>query len=67
MLHKVLIALFAVSFVVLGWLGAQSGSDTQKLVAQILTGYYFAFFILMPIWSAMGQTKAVPERVTTHD
>ncbi|MBP6627193.1 MAG: cytochrome bc complex cytochrome b subunit [Arenimonas sp.] len=67
MLHKVLIALFAVSFVVLGWLGAQSGSDTQKLVAQVLTGYYFAFFILMPVWSAMGQTKAVPERVTTHD
>jgi ubiquinol-cytochrome c reductase cytochrome b subunit len=67
LLHKVLIALFAVSFLVLGWLGAQSGSDTQKLVAQILTGYYFAFFLLMPIWSAMGQTKAVPERVTTHD
>ncbi len=67
MLHKVLIAIFAVSFVVLGWLGAQSGSDTQKLVAQILTAYYFAFFLTMPIWSAMGQPKAVPERVTTHD
>ena len=51
----------------LGWLGAQSGSDTQKLVAQILTAYYFAFFLTMPIWSAMGQPKAVPERVTTHD
>jgi ubiquinol-cytochrome c reductase cytochrome b subunit len=67
MLHKILIAIFAVGFVVLGWLGAQSGSDTQKLVAQILTAYYFAFFILMPFWSAMGQTKAVPERVPEHD
>ena len=67
LLHKVLIAIFAVGFVILGWLGAQSGSDTQKLVAQILTAYYFAFFILMPFWSAMGQTKEVPERVTTHD
>ncbi len=67
MLHKILIAIFAVSFVILGWLGAQSGSDAQKLVAQILTTYYFAFFILMPFWSAMGQTKAVPERVPEHD
>ncbi|WP_339828327.1 cytochrome bc complex cytochrome b subunit [uncultured Arenimonas sp.] len=67
MLHKVLITLFCISFVVLGWLGAQSGSNLQKLVAQILTAYYFAFFILMPFWSAMGQTKAVPERVPSHD
>jgi ubiquinol-cytochrome c reductase cytochrome b subunit len=67
MLHKVLVGIFAVSFVVLGWLGAQSGSDLQKLVAQILTFYYFAFFITMPLWSAMGETKPVPERVTTHD
>ena len=67
MLHKILIAIFAVAFVILGWLGAQAGSDAQKLVAQILTAYYFAFFLLMPIWSAMGQTKVVPERVTTHD
>src|SRR5690606_24692805 len=58
MLHKLLIAVFAVGFVVLGWLGAQSGSDTQKLVAQVLTGYYFLFFILMPFWSRMGQFKA---------
>jgi len=67
MLHKLLIAIFAVGFVVLGWLGSQSGSDLQKLTAQILTGYYFLFFILMPFWSRMGQFKAVPERVTTHD
>ncbi len=67
LLHKVLIAIFCVSFVILGWLGAQSGSDTQKLVAQVLTGYYFLFFFSMPFWSAMGQPKAVPERVTTHD
>jgi ubiquinol-cytochrome c reductase cytochrome b subunit len=67
MLHKLLIAIFAVSFIVLGWLGSQSGSDLQKLVAQILTAYYFGFFILMPFWSRMGQTKAVPERVPSHD
>jgi ubiquinol-cytochrome c reductase cytochrome b subunit len=53
--------------VVLGWLGAQSGSDTQKLVAQILTAYYFLFFFSMPFWSRMGRFKAVPDRVPAHD
>jgi ubiquinol-cytochrome c reductase cytochrome b subunit len=32
-----------------------------------LTAYYFAFFIFMPWWSTWGQTKAVPERVPSHD
>ena len=60
---KIMISLFVVAFVILGWLGMQSGSDTQKLVAQILTFYYFAFFITMPIWTAIDRTKPVPERV----
>ena len=67
MLHKVLLAIFAVSFVVLGWLGMQSGSDLQKLTAQVLTFYYFGYFILMPWWSRMGSFQTVPSRVTTHD
>jgi ubiquinol-cytochrome c reductase cytochrome b subunit len=61
---KIMITLFVISFVVLGWLGAQSGSDTQKLVAQILTFFYFAFFFTMPFWTAIDKTKPVPERVT---
>ena len=67
MLHKLLIAAFAVSFVVLGWLGAQSGSDAQKMLALALTIFYFAFFITMPFWSRMGRFKAVPDRVPAHD
>jgi ubiquinol-cytochrome c reductase cytochrome b subunit len=66
-LHKAMIALFCVAFVVLGWLGMQAGSTTQTWVARGLTFYYFAFFLSMPIWSRMGTFKAVPERVTTHD
>jgi len=61
---KIMIALFVISFCILGWLGMQSGSPTQKLVAQILTFYYFAFFFTMPIWTAVDKTKPVPERVT---
>jgi ubiquinol-cytochrome c reductase cytochrome b subunit len=27
---------------------------------------YFAFFLLMPWWSRMGEFKTPPERVTFH-
>jgi len=67
MLHKVLVAIFAISFVVLAYLGMQSGSTAQTWVARILTAYYFGFFIFMPFWSRMGSFKTVPERVTMHD
>jgi ubiquinol-cytochrome c reductase cytochrome b subunit len=67
LLAKIMIGLFVISFLILGWLGSQAGSDMQKLTAQILTFFYFAFFILMPIWSRIGASKAVPERVTMHD
>ena len=66
-LTKLLIAVFVVAFVTLGWLGLQAGSTTQTMVARIFTFYYFAFFITMPIWTRMDSVKPVPERVTTHD
>jgi ubiquinol-cytochrome c reductase cytochrome b subunit len=66
-ISKVMIALFCVVFVTLGWMGMQSGSTTQTMVARLLTFFYFAFFITMPIWSRLGATKPVPERVTMHD
>ncbi|MEM9302810.1 MAG: cytochrome bc complex cytochrome b subunit [Pseudomonadota bacterium] len=64
-LAKVLYGLFVVSFLVLGWLGGQAGSDTMTFWARVLTIYYFAFFIGMPWWSRWDKTKPVPERVTT--
>ena len=67
LLSKVMIALFVVAFVILGYLGMQAGSTAQTLLARVLTMFYFAFFIFMPFWSRLGATKAVPERVTTHD
>jgi ubiquinol-cytochrome c reductase cytochrome b subunit len=67
MISKVMITLFVLSFVTLGWLGMQAGSTTQTMVARGLTFFYFAFFITMPIWTRLGATKPVPERVTMHD
>ena len=65
-LTKILIAIFVVAFVSLGWLGLQSGSTVQTWVARVLTFYYFAFFITMPIWSRIDATKPVPQRVPEH-
>ncbi len=66
-IFKLLVTLFVIAFVILGWLGMQSGSEAQTLWARILTFYYFAFFITMPVWTRFDATKPVPDRVTTHD
>ncbi|HRQ64879.1 MAG TPA: cytochrome bc complex cytochrome b subunit [Xanthomonadaceae bacterium] len=66
-ISRLLLALFVVAFVVLGWLGMQSGSETQTLMARIFTFYYFAFFITMPLWTKIDSTRPVPERVPAHD
>ncbi len=61
---KVALGIFAVSFVVLAWLGMLSATPTRTLLAQIFTVLYFAFFVLMPIYTKLEKTKPVPERVT---
>ncbi len=64
LLYKVLLGLFVIDFIMLGYLGVQPTTDLYKLMAQVGTFYYFAFFLLMPIYSKMDKTKPVPERVT---
>ena len=63
-IFKAALAIFAVSFVVLAYLGMQPASPTSTLMSQIFTALYFAFFLLMPIYSKLDKTKPVPERVT---
>jgi ubiquinol-cytochrome c reductase cytochrome b subunit len=64
--YKVALAIFVVSFIILGWLGMQAVTPLYSLMAQIFTGLYFAFFILMPWFTSIGKTKPVPERTTEH-
>jgi len=64
-LSKAFLAAFAVSFVVLAYLGLKPASDLYTLLSQIFTIVYFAFFLLMPIYTKLEKTKPVPERVTT--
>ncbi|MBQ0783919.1 MAG: cytochrome bc complex cytochrome b subunit [Amphritea sp.] len=63
-ISKVWLAIFAVSFVVLGYLGVVASTPERTVVAQICTGLYFAYFFLMPFYTRMESTKPVPERVT---
>lgn len=62
---KVALGCFTISFVLLGILGVLPPTETATLIAQIATGVYFAYFILMPWYTKIEQTKAVPERVTS--
>ncbi len=63
-ISKIALIAFAISFVILGYLGAVPATEGRTTVAQILTFVYFAFFILMPWYSRIDKTKPVPERVT---
>ncbi len=64
--YKVALSIFVVTFIVLGWLGMQAVTPLYSLLAQIFTALYFAFFILMPWFTSIGETKPVPERTTEH-
>jgi ubiquinol-cytochrome c reductase cytochrome b subunit len=64
MLSKVAIALFVICFIGLGYLGHEAVSPLRTLMARIFTIGYYAFFLLMPFYTAIETTKPVPERVT---
>lgn len=61
--HKIVYAVFGITFLVLGYLGVQAPTEIRTLIAQVGTLIYFGFFMLMPWWSGMGEFKPVPKRV----
>jgi ubiquinol-cytochrome c reductase cytochrome b subunit len=65
-LTKVLVALFVVTFIALGYIGGTDGAEPLGTISKFLTAYYFLFFLTMPFWSAWDNknAKPVPERVT---
>ena len=69
-IFKTLLALFVFSFLTLGFLGTQApnyaffGLIPGAPIAQLMTAYYFLFFLTMPWWSKIDKCKPVPERVT---
>jgi ubiquinol-cytochrome c reductase cytochrome b subunit len=65
-ISRTALALFAVSFVALGYLGLQPAEGLYVVLARIFTAIYFAFFLLMPFYSRIDAVKPVPDRVIYH-
>ena len=62
-LSKIAIVMFVVSFITLGYLGTVTVTETGKIMSIICTAIYFAFFLLMPIYTSIEKTYEVPERL----
>jgi ubiquinol-cytochrome c reductase cytochrome b subunit len=62
--HKIVLGVFVIDFLVLGYLGTEPPSPIGNLISQIGTLFYFGFFWLMPWWSRLGEFKTVPQRIT---
>ena len=62
-LFSIAIVLFVVSFITLGYLGTVTVTETGKVMSVICTLMYFAFFLLMPIYTSIEKTYEVPDRL----
>ena len=77
--YKSALAIFIVAFLILGYLGVKPTTvwgqfgfeaffldtkDRATWMARLCTVLYFAFFILMPWYTAKDKVKPVPDRVT---
>jgi ubiquinol-cytochrome c reductase cytochrome b subunit len=65
-IYKLFLGAFAVSFIALGYLGMQPAEGSYVLAARIFASVYFAFFLLMPLYTSFEKTKPVPERISFH-
>ena len=69
---KIPLALFVITFLVLGWLGTiptdalgrVGETELATLLARIFTVLYFLWFLLMPWYTRRDKTRPEPERVT---
>jgi ubiquinol-cytochrome c reductase cytochrome b subunit len=65
-IYRAALLLFVVSFLALGWLGLQPATGVFVTLARIFSVVYFAFFLLMPYYTAIDKTRPVPDRVVYH-
>jgi ubiquinol-cytochrome c reductase cytochrome b subunit len=62
--YKIALMTFAFTFVALGYLGLQPPTTLVARLSLTFTILYFAFFVVMPFYTAREKTKPVPTRVT---
>ena len=60
---KLALVIFTIAFCMLGYLGTVAVSPVKQILAQIGTGIYFGFFMLMPIYTTFEKCKTVPTRI----
>jgi ubiquinol-cytochrome c reductase cytochrome b subunit len=63
--YKVNLAVFAISFVVLGWVAMQPVTEFITTLSRIFSFFYFAFFVVLFVTSKNEKTLPVPDRVTS--
>jgi len=61
---KLALSIFVISFISLAYLGTVAATPLATLFSRIFSILYFAFFLLMPIYSKWDKAKPLPERVT---
>jgi len=65
-LYKTAFGMFITAFLILGYMGTQDPNLWYvNPVSQVCTAIYFAFFLLMPIYSKLDKTLPEPDRVTS--
>ena len=52
-----------ISFFILGFLGTVRVTPMSQYLARVCTVIYFAYFLLMPLYSRYEQHRLVPERI----
>jgi ubiquinol-cytochrome c reductase cytochrome b subunit len=62
-LSKIAMTIFVISWLMLAWLGTVPVTALRTNLSIIGTVIYFAFFLLMPIYTSIEKTKPVPERL----
>ncbi len=63
---KIMLMVFAVSFVALAILGTKPATPGYTMAAKVFGLLYFSFFFSLPFISYYEKTKPVPDRVTYH-
>ena len=66
-MYKTALTTFVITFFALLFLGLAPAEGVYVTLARIFSVLYFAFFLLMPFYTAMDKTKPVPDRVVYHD
>ncbi|RUQ90033.1 cytochrome b [Legionella septentrionalis] len=61
---KVALALFVMSFFILGYMGTVNITPAKQWLTRICTVIYFAYFLLMPFYTRRENCKPLPERIS---